>query len=264
MRFCAANGMTIAYEMRGSAGARPLVFVSSLGTDLRIWDDVVSLLSSRYLTLTYDKRGHGLSDAPPGDYRLDDHVDDLIGLVDELGFETFSLVGVSVGGLISQRCALKHGTRVQALVLCSTAAKIGSAEAWNERIEHVRSGDMAALAEPVMDRWFSPEFQKDRPIDLRGWRNMFLRSPPAGYAATCATVRDSDLSKVVSAIAAPTLVVAGSEDRSTPPELVQSLASAIPGAQFELISGSGHLPSIEQPVQLAGIIERFLKDVGYV
>lgn len=251
------------YRLTGPAGAPVLALVNSLGTDARIWDGVIARLSSRYRILSYDKRGHGLSDTPPGDYALDDHVDDLAGLLEHLGIRQLALAGVSVGGLIAQGFALRAPDRLSALVLCDTAPKVGDAAGWNARIDTVRRDGLGAIADMVMDRWFSPGFQQQQPDELALWRNLFLRSDPLGYAATCATLRDTDLSADISRIATPTLVVAGEADRSTPPDLVRACAAAIAGARFETLPDVGHIPSIEQPAALAALIQGFLKENGH-
>lgn len=254
------NGVLLHYRLSGPADAPVLALVNSLGTDARIWDGVIERLSPHYRLLSYDKRGHGLSDSPAGDYGLDDHVDDLAGLLDHIGVEKLALAGVSIGGLIAQRFALHAPDRLAALVLCDTAAKVGDAEGWNARIATVRSQGLGAIADTVMDRWFSPGFQQQRQDELAGWRNLFLRSDAEGYAATCATLRDADLRAEIGAIAVPTLVVAGDADRSTPVDLVRGCAEAIPGSRFEILPGVGHIPSIEQPAALAGLIAAFLKE----
>ena len=260
MDFVRINGVLLHYRLAGPADAPVLALVNSLGTDARIWDRVIAALALRYRVLSYDKRGHGLSDTPAGDYALDDHVADLLGLLDHLGIGRLALAGVSIGGLIAQAVALQASERLSALVLCDTAPKVGDAASWNGRIETVRGQGMAAIADLVMDRWFSPGFQQGHAEELAGWRNLFLRSDPQGYAATCATLRDADLRAEIGAIAAPTLVVAGEADRSTPVDLVRACADAIAGARFEILPGVGHIPSIEQPAALAALIEQFLKE----
>ena len=263
MDFARINGVLLHYRLAGPAGAPVVALANSLGTDARIWDGVIERLSRHYRVLSYDKRGHGLSDTAPGDYALDDHVGDLLGLLDHLGIERLALAGVSVGGLIAQGVALRAPERLTALVLCDTAPKVGDAAGWNARIEAVNKNGLGAIADLVMDRWFSPGFQQQRPDELAGWRNLFLRSDPQGYVATCATLRDSDLRDQIGAIAVPTLVVAGAADRSTPVDLVRGCAEAIAGAQFEILPDVGHIPSIEQPALLAALIERFLKETHH-
>ncbi len=263
MAFARINDVVLHYRLSGPADAPLLVFVNSLGTDLRIWDEVVSHFASRYRCLTYDKRGHGLSDTPPGPYSLDDHLSDLEGLLDHCGAGKLALIGVSVGGMIAQGFALRAPGRLVGQVLCDTAPRIGNATFWNARMDAVTQGGVAAIADATMERWFSPGFRSSRPVELAGWRNLLLRSDRQGYVSTCATLRDTDLSGDIGSIDRPTLVVAGDADLATPVELVRACADAIPGARFEVMAGVGHIPSIEQPAALADIINRFLEDLGH-
>lgn len=263
MRFDRINGTLLHYRLAGPVAAPALVLVNSLGTDARIWDAVIALLTDRYRIISYDKRGHGLSDAPAGDYTLDQHVDDLAGLLDHLDIKRLALAGVSVGGMIGQRFALLYPERLTALILCDTAAKVGDAAMWNTRIEAVRDGGLSSIAGAVMLRWFTESFRRDRPDELAGWQAMFERMPVDGYVGTCAALRDADLREAVGAIVVPTLVVVGDQDMSTPPELVRETATKIPSARFEIIAGAGHIPSIEQPQALAALMTHFLSEVGH-
>lgn len=257
------NDIALHYRLHGHAGSPALVLVNSLGTDARIWDAVIERLAGRYHVISYDKRGHGRSDAPTGDYSIDDHVADLVGLLEHLKVGRLALAGVSVGGLIAQRFALLYPERLTALILCDTAAKIGDFAMWNTRIAAVRQHGLAYIADAVMERWFTPAFRQQSSVELAGWRNLFLSMPVAGYAGTCAALRDADLLDAVSAISTPTLVVVGDQDLSTPVELVRDTARRIPGARFEIIANAGHLPCIEQPLPLAGLMMQFLSEVGH-
>lgn len=262
MAFARINGTLLHFRTSGPVGAPALVFINSLGTDARIWDEVIATFAGSHFCLSYDKRGHGLSDAPAGDYGLDDHLGDLLGLMDHVGIARATLVGVSIGGLIAQGAALQAPDRVGSLVLCCTAPRMGDAAMWNARIEAARNTGMQPLADAVMERWFSPGFRSQRATELAGWRNLFLRTDPIGYANTCATLRDTDLSAAITGIAAPTLIVAGDADLAAPVDLVRN-CTVIPGSRFEIFEGVGHIPSIEQPARLAGLMGDFLEEVGH-
>lgn len=263
MAFAGINGLDLHYRVSGNAAGLPLVLANSLGTDARIWDDVIAALGDGYRIISYDKRGHGLSAAPQGDYRLDDHIDDLAALLDHLHIKRPVLAGVSVGGLIAQGFALRHPARLAGLILCDTAPKVGDAAMWNARIAAVRENGLAAIADGVTARWFTDTFRRHRAPDLAGWRTMLERMPAAGYIGTCASLRDADLRDRIGAITVPTLAVAGAEDLSTPPDLVRDMASRIPGARFEIIPDCGHIPSIEQPEALAALMRQFLEEVRH-
>ncbi|MBD0415500.1 3-oxoadipate enol-lactonase [Oryzicola mucosus] len=259
MQFTSIGGVTLHYSFHDAGVGRPLlVFINSLGTDFRIWDAVSLRFAGDYSILLYDKRGHGLSDLGPTPYSIDDHVDDLRGLIDHIGAKDIIVCGLSVGGLIAQKLATRRPQQIKALVLCDTAHKIGSAEMWNGRIAAIESGGMEPLADGILERWFTPAFRETRRDELAGCRNMLIRQSAAGYAATCAGIRDADQTELVKSLDVPTLCVVGDQDGSTPPELVKSMADLIPGARFEIIADAGHIPCIEQPEALVALIGDFL------
>ena len=264
MAFIRANGVVLHHQALGPPDGPALVFINSLGSDFRIWQEVAPAFLESCRVVLYDKRGHGLSDAPPAPYTMDDHTGDLLALLDHLGIRSAALVGLSVGGMIAQRMAVRTPQRVLALTLCCTAARIGTAETWAERIAAVERGGVEPIVEAVLQRWFTPSFRETRPDECAGWRNMLVRTPAHGYAGTCAAIRDADLTADAARIAAPTLCVAGDQDGSTPADLVRATAGLIPGARFELIRSAGHIPCVEQPAVLARLIGHHLREAKIV
>lgn len=264
MPFARINGVLMNYRLSGRPEGRTLVFSNSLGTDLRIWDDVAAALAGRYRILVYDKRGHGLSDTTPAPYKLDDHVGDLLGLLDRLHIDRFGIVGLSVGGLIAQGVAARVPQRLEALVLSDTAAKIGTADMWTERITALQSGGIESLADAVMERWFAMEYRQSHPDEIAGWRNLLVRTPLDGYAGTCAAIRDADLTESTRRITLPTLCIVGEEDRSTPPDVVRQTAELLPKARLDIIAHTGHVPCIDRPDIYVQCLERYFGEVGFV
>ena len=264
MKFIKTNGLTLHVSDTGLPDGPALVFINSLGTDFRIWSQVVGEFEPFYRVIRYDKRGHGLSDAPAGPYSLQQHIGDLHELLEKLGIEKVAICGVSVGGMIAQGYCAQHPERVSGLVLSDTAAKIGTAELWNDRIEKVRQGGISKIADAILERWFSAEFIVQRKVELNGWRNMLIRTPVEGYAGTCAAIRDADLTESTRSITVPTLAVGGDQDGATPPDVVRTLTDLMPNSMFKLIENSGHLPSIEQPRIFTGYVNSFLRESGIV
>ena len=263
MKFARVNDVALHYELSGSRVLPLIVFANSLVPDLPIWDHVVARLAGRYRRPPHDKRGHGLSGAPPGPYSLVDHVEDLAALMTHLSLDRAAVVGLSVGGMIAQGLASRHPERVAALILSDTAHKIGTEAAWNDRIATVQKGGIAAIADMVMERWFTPQFRSPENADFSGYTAMLVRSPADGYAATCAAIRDADLTESTAALAVPTLCIVGDQDGSTPPDLVRSMANIIKGSQFRVIADAGHIPCVEQPDAVADLIATFLKGARY-
>jgi 3-oxoadipate enol-lactonase len=257
--FAKLNNVTLHYQMISGPADKPvLVFVNSLGTDFRIWRDVIVALAGLYPILTYDKRGHGLSDLGQTPYKMQDHVDDLAALLDHLKVSKAVICGLSVGGMIAQGLVDSHPDLVKALILCDTAHKIGNAEGWNARIAAVEEQGLEAISDAVMERWFTPAFRKDSNAAYAGYVNMLVRQPAQGYAATCAALRDADLTNAARMISVPTLCVVGDQDGSTPPELVRSLADIIAESEFMIVEGAGHIPCVEQPERFIATIRQFL------
>lgn len=259
MQFATVNDVILHHQLIGGPAGRPaIVFSNSLGTDFRIWRDVVVRLAGDFPIITYDKRGHGLSDLGQVPYSIDDHVLDLAALLDRLDVKDAVICGLSVGGMIAQGLAAKRADLVKALVLCDTAHRIGTAEMWNARIESVEAKGIESLADGVMERWFTPAFRRPENSAYHGYRNMLTRQSGVGYAATCAALRDADLTESTRRIRVPTLCVVGDQDGSTPPDVVLSMAKLIPGARYEVIEDAGHIPCVEQPEILAGMIRAFI------
>lgn len=239
----------------------PVLFANSLGTDLRVWDAVLPLLPDGLRLIRYDKRGHGLSDAPSGPYSMDELVADAAAVLDELGVTKAVVVGLSIGGMIAQGLAHARPDLVRGIVLMDTAARIGPAQMWRDRIQTVQESGIKVLADGVMARWFAPAFHRDRASELALWRNMLCRTTAEGYAGCCAAIAGADLTDTTRALDLPAMVMVGSEDGATSPELVQATA-ALMGAPFHLIDGAGHLPCVEAPAPVAALIATFLKEIA--
>lgn len=264
--FLRANGIVQHYALHagfGTAADAPVVvFINALGSDFRIWHPITGGFDGAARVLLYDKRGHGLTDAPPGPGSIDDYVDDLLGLLDGLGIDEVAVVGLSMGGLIAQRLAVRAPARLRALVLSGTAARIGTDTSWAERIAAIEANGIEGIADAVLERWFTPPYRDARAADVAGWRNMLTRTPVDGYLGACAAIRAADFRADASRIGTPTLCVVGDGDGSTPPDMVRETAVVIPGARFATVEGAGHIPSVEQPAALLALIRQHCHDAG--
>lgn len=235
------------YELEGPEDAPLLVMSSSLGTDLRMWGDQAPELRRRFRLLRYNHRGHEGSESPPGPYSIDDHGGDVLALLEDLGVERFSFLGLSIGGMVGMWLASEVSTRVERLALCCTSAKMSLPEAWDERARNTRESGTSALASTVVERWFTPAFREAAPQTVEWAEDMIRRTPDEGYAACCEAIRDMDLRHRLGSITAPTLILAGEEDPATPPDHAALIRDSVPGSEMILVPDASHLANIEQP-----------------
>ncbi len=262
MKMFDTGDVRLHYRVDGPDDGAPVVFANSLGTDMRLWDPILPMLPKGLRIIRFDKRGHGLSSCPAGNYSMGSLVTDTERLLDHLGVKECVFVGLSIGGMIAQGLAVKRLDLIRAVVLSNTAAKIGNAEMWDERIGDVRKGGIEALADAVMERWFATQFRATPELEL--WRNMLARQDDNGYIGCAAAISGTDFYTPTSGLRLPALGIAGSEDGSTPPDLVRETMDLIPGSKFHLIRKAGHLPCVEQPEEYAQVLTDFLKGVGHV
>jgi len=235
------------YRVDGPSGAPVLVLSHALGLSMAMWDPQLDSLARTFRVIRYDHRGHGGSPVPAGPYRIEDLGRDLIQLLDRLAIGRMSFCGLSLGGMVGLWLAANAPERVDQLIVCCTAARMPRPEDYSARATLVRAQGMGAIGDTVIGRWFTPAFQARRPDDVAGIKSILLATPPEGYAATCEALAAMDLRDDLARTTASTLVIAGAEDQSTPPERGQEIAGGIRGARFVIIRGAAHLANVEQP-----------------
>jgi 3-oxoadipate enol-lactonase len=248
------------YLLEGPAGAPVLVLSNSLGTDLHMWDVQLPALTRHFQVLRYDTRGHGQSLVTEGPYSIEQLGRDALALLDALDIAKAHFCGLSMGGLIGQWLAINAPERIERLVLCNTAAKIGAPEVWNPRIDTVLAGGAQAmrdLRDASISRWFTPGFAAAQPQQVEPIVGMLAQTSPQGYAANCAAVRDADFREQLGAIRAPTLIVCGSGDPVTTPEHGRFMQQHIAGAKL-LEFHAAHLSNVEAGVAFTEALLDFL------
>lgn len=239
--------MTLHYTLAG-AGDRAVVLSSSLGTTLAMWDPQLSALAQRFRVLRYDHPGHGGS--PPSEARsVDAFAAQVLELLDELGLERVSFCGLSLGGAVAMRVALDAPERLDKLVLCSTSMRFATPEFWEERAAKVRRDGVEAVADVVLERWFTPDFG-----DMRRYREMLVSTPTEGYARACEAVRDWDARGTLAAVSTRTLAIAGADDPSTAPGELEAIVGEIPGARLTVIERARHLVNVERSHEFSGVL----------
>jgi 3-oxoadipate enol-lactonase len=255
--FAQLKNARIHYDLAGPAKAPVLVLSNSLGTDFSMWDAQMATFQKHLRVLRYDTRGHGKSDVTPGPYSIEQLGRDVVGLLDELRLERVHFCGLSMGGMIGIWLALNAPQRMDKLILCNTAAKIGTPEVWKARIDAVRAGGMQSISGAVMERWFTAAFRAKSPEIVATIQRMVEKTNPEGYAANCAAVRDFDERERVASIRVSTLVICGTHDPSTTPADARFLSERIAGARLAELEAA-HLSNIEDQEQFTAEVSAFL------
>jgi 3-oxoadipate enol-lactonase len=251
---------TIREPRSGQPPRRTVVLSHALGMDLSMWDGLATLLAEDSRVIAYDHRGHGGSEAPEGMYDMAALADDAARLLLELGTGPVTWIGLSMGGMVGQELALRHPALVQALVIANSSSGYPEAarDAWKQRIATVREQGIEAIADTVMGRYFHDAFRATHGGTVARWRRRLTSTDPVGYAGCCHAVGNVDTTARLSAIAAPTLVIAGELDQGAPVAMSQTIADAIPGARLVVLPDASHIAAIEQPAAFARTVQEFL------
>jgi 3-oxoadipate enol-lactonase len=235
------------HRINGPYDAPVVVFSNSLGSSLEMWAPQVPALSVQYRMLRYDQRGHGHSPVPPGPYDLADMAQDVLDLLDRNEIERVHFVGLSMGGATGMWLAANAPERIDRLVLLCTSARFGAPEMWIERAATVREHGVESVADAGIGRWFTEGFREREPAVTARFRAMMASQPAEGYAELCGVLQRLDLRDDLARISAPTLMVSGAQDPSTPPDPDGRLiADSIQGARFEILDPAAHLANVER------------------
>ncbi len=240
-----------------NADAPWLLLCNSLGTDLRMWDAQVKALSSHFRVLRYDRRGHGESTTPPAPYSIADLGNDVIALLDALEIEKTHFCGLSLGGLTGQWLGIHAGNRFDKLVLCATAAKIGTADSWNARIDAVEANGLAALTAATAERWFTPKFNARHADAVDAILAQFVAVDPEGYIGCCAALANADLGEDIKRIANPVLAISGDEDPVCPPNDLRFIADSVKDGRHASFTGR-HIVNLESAGLFNAVLLEFL------
>jgi 3-oxoadipate enol-lactonase len=253
---------SLAWAETGEASAQALVMIHALGADMKMWEPHLPQLARLRRVITVDLPGHGTSVASEGPYTVSQLGEDILDIADAAAAGTFDLCGISLGGLISLWMAAHAPDRVTALIASNTAARIGSEEIWQARIDAIDQGGIEAVSEAALGRFFTAGFAAIDPTTYNRSTGTLLGTDPAAYMACCAALRDGDLRELVGAIHCPTLVIGGGADISTPPDQAEWLHDHIEGSKLAMIQGAPHFANLERPEEWGRLVTGFLSELG--
>ena len=256
--------LKVAVQGPADTSGVPVVLSHALGLDLSMWDGLAGELSASHPVLRYDHRGHGGSAVLEGKYSMIDLVDDAARLIREWGRGPVVWVGLSMGGMVGQGLAVRHPELLRGLVLANTSSQYPeTARAmWAQRIATVEAQGLSAIADMVMERYFTAAFRAANPDAVAAFRRGLLRTDPAGYVGCCHAVANVDWLDALQQVKCPTLIIAGAQDVGAPVAMSQAMAERIPGAQLVVLDAASHLSVAEQPMLFAQHLDQFLSGLA--
>ncbi|WP_130802032.1 3-oxoadipate enol-lactonase [Acinetobacter ihumii] len=249
--------VTLHYQIFGDAHQSALIFSNSLGTNLSMWQKQIDDFKQNFFVICYDTRSHGASSTPQGCYSLDQLGNDVIQLLDHLNIAKASFCGISMGGLTGQWLAIHFPERFNQVIVANTAAKIGQAQAWQDRAKLVREQGLKPIAETAASRWFTEDFIQQHSLTVASLSNDLAAGSAEGYANCCEALAQADLRDELGQIDIPVLIIAGQHDPVTTVADGQWMQQQIAHAQLAEINAS-HISNIEQPEQFNQCIRHFL------
>lgn len=261
------GGVSLYCEVTGHGP--PLVLVHGFACGLRTWDPQVKALSRSWQVITYDVRGHGISDAPddPAAYSQGISVADLGALLDHLAIARAAVGGLSMGGNIALNFALEHPDRVSALVVADTGAGSDQTADWIAAVhgfaELLERNGIEAFADTAIANPLFARYAAQGPAAERFIRSCLMTHRARGLAHTAREVLAKRptiyaLETGLRALSAPTLLIAGEHDEPCV-KVHRFMADAIPGARHVVIPRVGHLTNLEAPTAFNRAVASFLR-----
>jgi 3-oxoadipate enol-lactonase len=255
MREVVLKDHATAVAQSGEAGP-PVVLIHALGLDWRMWEPVMPALAQGRRVFAYDLRGHGSAAGSPAPFTMGDTAADLCGVLDALELDRAHVVGLSYGGGIAQTAAVQHPDRFASLALLATTDH--PFETFEDRARSAEVDGMEAQVVPSLTRWFTPAALATDAWGVRYARERARRGHPADWAAAWRAFKGLDVQGRLTGFPAPTLVLVGDADASTTPGIMAAIAERIPGSGYQVLPGTPHMQTLEQPGLVAAALDRFL------
>jgi pimeloyl-ACP methyl ester carboxylesterase len=253
------------YEISGPAAAPVIVLVHGLGLNRRIWDSFVPRFAQRFRVLTYDLLGHGESAPPPPNPTLTTFSEQLLELLDELAIAQCSIVGFSLGGMINRRFAMDHPDRLRAIVILNSPHErtLEAQAQVEQRALDSAAGGPGATLDATIERWFTNDFIVSHPDFIATVRGWVLGNDAESYAL-CRQVLAFGVIELIRPqppIIHPTLIMTCEYDSGSTPEMSQTIAGEIAGAQVIVVPGLQHMGLTENPSFFVAAIAEFFEQL---
>lgn len=248
-------------------GDRPpaLIFIHGLGMCGEIWAPQVEYFSKKYQVITYDLLGHGQSPLPKNDPTLDDYVEQLNNLVDSISVSNFSLVGHSMGAIISVAFAMKFPLKVNALVPLNIVFN-RSEKAQKDvlmRANQVLASNKILNIEKTLERWFKNNVSPGELNKIDKVRSWLKNTSPKGYGEAYRVFALSDKVFInnLYQLKLPVLYLTGSEDPNSTPIMSEQISQETPNSSSKSVNGEAHMMSYIAANKVNPIIEQFFTDI---
>jgi len=252
-----SNGCSISFEVEGSADKPALMLCNSLGTTMHMWDVQMPALLKHFRVVRYDRRGHGKSSVPAGAYNMEMLGRDALAVLDAAGVEKANWCGLSMGGMVGMWMGANAPQRVDRVILSNTSAYFENKQVWSDRLALVKEKGLQAIVQGTLERWFTQGFREREPARVKAIGDMFLATKADGYLGCGQAVRDMDHRPLLPKIKAKTLVIAGSQDAGTTPEMGEYIKANVPGAEIKMLDAA-HIANIEQEAAYTDAMLSFL------
>jgi 3-oxoadipate enol-lactonase len=260
-----SDGVRIAYDVWGQRDGTPVLLIQGLGMNARGWALQRGAFGRRHRCIAVDNRGTGHSDAPDGPYDLVRMASDAVEVLDAAGIERAHVVGASMGGVIAQIIGVLHPDRVQSLVLACTACRHHKwrRELLAEWAELVTAHGMQAMTDDGMRWLIGPRLQRRFGVFMNVLARVLVQTKPAAFAAQVEAIlaMPDDMRNELHTIAAPTLVITGSQDTLTPLGDAEEMAELISGSRLYVLRGAAHGLMAEAPNAFNDAVLRFIDAV---
>ncbi len=248
------------YWERSGAGEPLLLIQGMSGTHLSWGEPFMSGLEPGFDCVVFDNRGIGNSPVVTEPFTISDLAGDALAVMDAAGLETAHVLGISMGGMVAQELALAHPDRIRTLTLgCTYCGGPGSSliapEDAGPLLEALGSGELDRVLKAMYDVNLSPAFRAEE-SHFADFTAMASALPARQQTVQLQTqaLYGHDTQARLAEIAAPTLVVHGTEDKMIPVANGELIASLIPGADLEILDGIGHMFWWERPEHSAELL----------
>lgn len=255
------NGLSV--NTFGDPQNKSIIFVHGFPYDSSMWENQIEALKNEYYCIAYDVRGLGDSYVGDGQYTMEFYVDDLFSIINELQLHKPVLCGLSMGGYISLRSIEKSQDTFGALILCDTRSDADDNTGKLKRsanINQINTEGLKKFIDTFVPNCFADETIEERKEIFLVTLNKAYRNNPTGVkGAILAIMSRTDTTSFLSQIKIPTLILCGSFDKLTPPQMMRVMAEKIPNAEFAIIPHAGHMSPLENPDAVNDLIKGFLK-----